>query len=267
MVSLSLPTDKMIAEIEGAIGWVTFNNPERRNAVSLEMWSALPAIFDRLEAEPAVRVIVLRGAGDKAFVSGLDISQFEDEIASSQAALRLEELSGAANRRIRQCPKPTITMIHGYCIGAGMQIAANCDLRVAADNAGLGITAAKLGLGYPVASVKRLLDLVGPTHMAEIFFTGRLFSAAEAERIGFLNRVVTVSELEQSVRETCQLIAANAPLTIGAFKQVMAELQATPSNVDLAACERLMNACFDSADYIEGRRAFREKRKPVFTGQ
>jgi enoyl-CoA hydratase len=267
MVSLPLATEKMIAEIEGAIGWVTFNNPERRNAVSLEMWEAIPATFDRLEAEPAVRVIVLRGTGDKAFVSGLDISQFEDEVASSQAAMRLEELSGTANRRIRECRKPTIAMIRGYCIGAGMQIAANCDLRIAADNASLGITAAKLGLGYPVASVKRLLDLVGPTHMAEIFFTGRLFSAAEAERIGFLNRLVTVSELEQSVRETCQLIAANAPLTIGAFKQVMAALQATPSNVDLAACERLMNACFDSADYMEGRRAFRAKRKPVFTGQ
>src|SRR5262245_5317375 len=129
MAALVLTTEKMLAEIDGPIGWITFNNPARRNAVSMEMWQAIPDIFDRLEAESAVRVIVLRGAGDKAFVSGLDISQFEDAFASSQAAVQLEALSAAANRRIRQCPKPTIVMVHGFCIGAGMQIAANCDLR------------------------------------------------------------------------------------------------------------------------------------------
>ncbi len=267
MASLALKTRKMVAEIDGAIGWVTFNNPERRNAVSMEMWQAIPEIFDAFEAESAVRVIVLRGAGDKAFVSGLDISQFEDAFSSSQAAVQLEGLSAAANRRIRECPKPTLVMIQGFCIGAGMQIAANCDLRVAADAATFGITAAKLGIGYPVKSIERLLHVLGPTHVAELFFTGRLFSAAEAEGIGFLNRVVAAAELEASVRETCQTIAANAPLTVTAVKQVMGLLAATPSEVDLAACERLMDACFDSADYTEGRRAFMEKRKAVFTGR
>jgi enoyl-CoA hydratase/carnithine racemase len=267
MVALALTTEQMIAEIDGAIGWVIFSNPARRNAVSMEMWQAIPAIFDSLEAEPAVRAIVLRGAGDKAFVSGLDISQFEDAFHSSQAAERLEALSAAANRRIRQCPKPTVAMIHGFCIGAGMQIAANCDLRIAADTASFAVTAAKLGLGYPVASVARLTEVLGPTHAAELFFTARLFSAAEAERIGFLNRVLTAAELDAGVRETCQAIAANAPLTVSAFKQVMVRLAQAASEQDLAACEEAMKACFDSADYAEGRRAFREKRKPVFTGR
>jgi enoyl-CoA hydratase len=248
MVSLALKTEKMIAEIDGAIGWVTFNNPERRNAVSMEMWQAIPEIFDSFEADSAVRVIVLRGAGDKAFVSGLDISQFEDAFSSSQAAVQLEGLSATANRRIRECPKPTLVMIEGFCIGAGMQIAANCDLRVAADNASFAVTAAKLGLGYPVKSVARLTEVLGPTRAAELFFTARLFSALEAEHMGFLNRVVAAAELEASVREVCQTIAANAPLTVGAFKQVMTRLAAMPSDEDLAACEQVMNACFDSAD-------------------
>jgi enoyl-CoA hydratase len=261
---LPLATDQMIAEIDGAIGWVTFNNPGRRNAVSVAMWQAIPGIFDQLEAEPSVRVIVLRGAGDKAFVSGLDISQFEDEFGSSEAARKLEEISARANARIRGAAKPTIAMISGYCIGAGVQIALNCDLRIAADTATLAVTAAKIGLGYPVESLKRLLDMVGPAAAREIFFTGRQFSAAEAERIGLINRVVPAAELEASVRETCATIAANAPLTIRAVKQVL-DMLAEPDH-DRARCDALMKACFDSADYAEGRRAFMEKRKPRFTG-
>jgi enoyl-CoA hydratase/carnithine racemase len=267
VASLPLSKNKVIAEIDGPIGWIVFNNPARRNAVSLEMWQAVPEIFDRFEAEAAVRVIVLRGAGDKAFVSGLDISQFADEFSSSQAAARLDALSATANRRIRKSPKPTIAMIGGYCIGAGVQIAVNCDLRIAAASATLAITAARLGLGYPVGSLKRLLDLVGPSFAKEIFFTARQFSAAEAERMGLVNRVVPASELESTVRSYGETIAANAPLTIGAIKQSIETLQSRLSDSDFAACERLMKACLDSADYAEGRRAFAEKRKPVFTGR
>jgi enoyl-CoA hydratase len=267
MIPVLLPTDKMIAEIDGAIGWVTFNNPARRNAVSMEMWRAVPEIFDRLEAEHGVRVIVLRGAGDKAFVSGLDISEFEDEFASSQAAVRLEEISATANRHIQASPKPTIAMIRGFCIGAGLQIAANCDLRVAAETATFAITAAKLGLGYPISSIERIVGIVGPGYAKEIFFTARQFTASKAERMGLVNRVVPDTGLESAVRDICKMIADNAPLTIAAFKQSVDRFQALLSDVDLAACERLMMACFDSADYVEGRRAFREKRKPVFTGR
>jgi enoyl-CoA hydratase len=264
---MSAATEKMIADVDGVIGWMIFNNPVRRNAISVEMWRAVPDILDAFEHDPAVRVIVLRGAGDKAFVSGLDISQFEEEFASSQSAAGLEALSARANQRIQAAAKPTIAMINGFCIGAGVQIAASCDIRIAAETASLAITAAKLGLGYPVHGLKRLMDIVGPSYVKEIFFTGRQFTAAEAERMGLVNRVMPAAELEGYVRETCAAIAANAPLTLGAIKQTVERLQALPSEVELAACERLMQACFDSADYAEGRRAFREKRKPVFSGR
>jgi enoyl-CoA hydratase len=237
MVSVPLATDKMIAELDGAVGWVIFNNPARRNAVSVDMWRAIPAIFDRLEAELAVRVIVLRGAGEAAFVSGLDISQFEDEFSSSQAAVGLEALSARANQRIRTSSKPTIAMIGGFCIGAGVQIATSCDIRIAADTATLAITAARLGLGYPVASLKRLLDIAGPSTVKEIFFTGRRFSAAEAGMMGLVNRVVPAAQLESTVREYGGAIADNAPLAIQAVKQMLDK--ALSPEVELAACGRL----------------------------
>src|SRR5262249_59348167 len=158
MAAVPLATDKMIADIDGAVGWMIFNNPARRNAVSLEMWRAIPDIFDAFEHNAAIRVIVLRGAGGTAFVSGLDISEFQDEFSSSPSAASVPALTARANQRIRTSAKPTIAMIEGFCIGAGVQIAANCDLRIAADTATFAITAAKLGLGYPVASLKRLID-------------------------------------------------------------------------------------------------------------
>jgi enoyl-CoA hydratase/carnithine racemase len=266
-MTVALTTDKMAAHVDGAIGWVVFNNPARRNAISLEMWRAIPAIFDAFESDDAVRAIVLRGAGDKAFVSGLDISQFEDQFSSSSAATGLEKLSAEANRRIQTSPKPTIAMVDGFCIGAGVQLAASCDLRIAADRAVFAITAARLGLGYPVLALKRLLDIIGPNGVKDLFFTARQFAAAEAQRMGLVDRVVPADLLGQDVRDYCDLIAANAPLTIKAVKQTVDRLLAAPSAQTLAACEDLMNACLDSADYAEGRRAFAEKRKPLFTGR
>jgi enoyl-CoA hydratase/carnithine racemase len=264
---VALTTDKMTARIDGAIGWVVFDNPARRNAISVEMWRAIPTIFDAFESDGNVRAIVLRGAGDKAFVSGLDISQFEDEFSSSTAATGLEQLSAEANRRIQTSPKPTIAMIDGFCIGAGVQLAASCDLRFAAERAVFAITAARLGLGYPVLALKRLLDIVGPNGVKDLFFSARQFSASEAARTGLVDRVIPAAELENDVRGYCELIAANAPLTIMAIKQAVGHLLAPPSAEALATCEDLMKACFDSADYAEGRRAFKEKRKPVFTGR
>jgi enoyl-CoA hydratase/carnithine racemase len=210
MVPLPATTEKMLAEIDGPVGWLTFNNPARRNAVSMEMWRAVPEILDRFEADPAVRVIVLRGAGDKAFVSGLDISEFAVAFASSASAVAIEEMSARACARIESSVKPTIAMINGFCMGAGIQIAASCDLRLAADAAVLAIPAARLGVGYPIASIKRLVDIVGPSNVKEIFFTARQFSADEAGRMGLVNRVVPADELETRVREMCAMIAGNA---------------------------------------------------------
>ena len=265
--TIELATDRMIARIEGPIGWMTFNNPARRNAVSLDMWAAVPAILDRFEADPGVRVIVLRGEGDKAFVAGADISQFEKHRSSRETVAEYDAVAKVAGERLERTEKPTIAMVRGFCIGGGVGIAATCDLRIAADDARFGIPAARLGLGYGPDGVKRLMALVGPANTREIFYTARHFTAAEMQGMGFVNRVTTVDGLEEQVRSTCDMIAANAPLTIKALKRTVAELLKPSHQFDRETCDRLVRECFDSADYIEGRRAFMEKRKPVFHGR
>jgi enoyl-CoA hydratase/carnithine racemase len=219
MTALPLATEKMIAEVDGAIGWVIFNNPARRNAISMEMWRAVPEILDRFEADPAIRVIVLRGAGEKAFVSGLDISEFETAFSSSAMAVGIEAMSARACARIEAAAKPTVAMINGFCMGAGIQIASSCDLRVAADSAVLAIPAARLGVGYPADSIHRLVALMGPSHVKEMFFTARQFSAAEAAHMGLVNRVVPAAALENHVRDFCAIIADSGPTVIRAGAQ------------------------------------------------
>ena len=265
--TIKLPTERMIARIEGTIGWMIFNNPDRRNAVSSEMWEAIPLIMDRFEADPAVRAIVLRGAGDRAFVAGADISQFEKNRSSPETVAQYERIADVAHQRFAETAKPVIAMIHGWCIGGGVGIAVDCDLRIAAEGAKFGVPAARLGLGYAAPGVKKLMDLVGPAHTKEIFFTARHFTAAEALAMGLVNRVVADGELEAYVRSYCAMIADNAPLTMKALKRTVDELRRASPAVDYALCERLVKDCFDSQDYIEGRRAFMEKRKPVFAGR
>lgn len=266
-VTIKTPTERMIAAKDGAIGWMTFNNPERHNAVSVDMWQAIPGIVDAFETDPDVRVIVLKGAGERAFVAGADISQFESERSSPEAVANYERMNEDATRRIATAQKPTIAMIRGYCIGGGLGIALCTDLRIASDDARFAIPAAKLGLGYRAAGIKLLVDLVGPAHAKEIFFTARQFSAAEAHGMGLVNRVVSAAALEDSVRETADMIGANAPLTVGSVKRIVAELARAGDGYDRELCERLVQECFASEDYAEGRRAFMEKRKPVFKGR
>ena len=264
---IELPTKRMIARIDGAIGWMIFNNPERRNAMSREMWDAVPTIMDRFESDPAIRAIVLRGAGEKSFVSGADISEFEAQRSSPELVARYEAVSDEATRRITQSSKPVIAMIQGFCIGGGVGIAVGCDLRIAAEGSKFGVPATRLGLGYGPAGVKKLMDLVGPAHVKEIFYTARHFSAAEALAMGLVNRVVPEAELESYVRSYCAMIAENAPMTMRAVKRTVEELLKTSPDADLAECDRLVAACFASEDYIEGRRAFMEKRRPAFKGR
>jgi enoyl-CoA hydratase len=260
------PSERMIAEPDGAIGWMVFNNPARRNAISLDMWQAIPAILDHFERDPAIRVIVLKGAGDKAFVSGADISQFERERSSAESVADYDRIAEAAQSRLQETAKPTIAMIHGFCIGGGLGVALGCDLRIAAEDARFGIPAARLGLGYRWGGVKKLVDLVGPAYAKEIFYTARHFTAAEALGMGLVNRVIPPQEVEVFVRDYCALIGENAPLTLEAVKGVIAEI-AKPGQIDRAKCEALVARCFGSQDYVEGRRAFMEKRKPVFVGK
>jgi enoyl-CoA hydratase len=261
------PTERMIAEKEGAIGWMIFNNPERRNAVSTDMWEAIPVLLSRFEEDAEVRVVALRGAGDKAFVAGADISQFEKQRSTPEGIARYEEIAETAWRSLATFPKPTIAMIRGYCMGGGMAIAACCDLRIASDNSRFAIPAAKLGLGYRAGGIKALVDIVGPAFAREILFTARQFTAEEAQGMGLVNRVVSGTELEPYVRNYCETIAGNAPLTIFAAKRTIAEVTKPSASIDYDLCQRLVADCFESADYAEGRKAFMEKRPPVFRGR
>jgi enoyl-CoA hydratase/carnithine racemase len=259
-------TAKLIARKEGAVGWIVFNNPDRRNATSYEMWQALPVVLDAHARDPEVRVIVLRGAGEKAFSAGADISQFKEK-RSGDAAREYNAAADSANQALRQCAKPTIAMIRGYCIGGGVALAVGCDIRIAADDARFGVPAAKLGLGYRFDGIQRLASIVGPAHTAEIFFTARQFTAQEALRMGLVNRVVPAAELESFVGDYGRGIALNAPLTIAAVKRALIELQKDLGERDLALCQRMVDACFASEDYREGQAAFLEKRKPQFEGR
>jgi enoyl-CoA hydratase len=264
---LTLQTDRMIAYVDGAIGWMVFNNPARRNACSTDMWAAIPGIIDAFEANPAVRVVVLRGTGETAFVAGADISEFEKTRSSAAANIGYEQLTETAGKRLAECSKPTIAMIHGFCIGGGVALALGCDLRVTADDGKFGVPAVRLGLGYGPGGVKKLMDLVGPAFTKEIFFTARHFTADEAQSMGLVNRVVPKAKLESYIRNYCGIIADNAPMTINALKRTVAELAKLSLQADIEFCNRLVQECFDSQDFVEGRRAFLEKRRPVFQGR
>jgi enoyl-CoA hydratase/carnithine racemase len=260
-------TQKMIAEKDGAVGRIVFNNPARHNAVSLDMWEAVPKILDDFEADERVRVIVLSGAGGKAFVSGADISEFKEKRASEAAAAEYARISEGARKRIEDTPKPTIAMIRGYCIGGGVGTALACDMRIAAEGSRFGIPAAKLGLGYAYDGIKKLIDLVGPAYAREIFYTARQFSAEEALRMGLINQLVPDAELETYVGGYCEMIAANAPLTVRSVKIIVREALREESRRDMALARRVVEECFASEDYAEGRTAFMEKRKPLFKGR
>jgi enoyl-CoA hydratase/carnithine racemase len=259
-------TGKMLSRKEGSVGYMTFNNPEKLNAVSLEMWDAASRIMSDFAADDAIRVVVITGAGGKAFVSGADISRFENERSNEEQQARYNEIVAKANDSLYSFPKPTIAMIRGYCIGGGLGLAVCCDLRICSDNSRFAIPAAKLGLGYGYTGIKRLADLVGPSFAKEIFFTARQFDAAEAQTMGLVNRVVPADQLETYVKGYADTIGGNAPLTVNAVKFIANQTVADEGKRDLKRCADLVKGCFDSKDFIEGRRAFMEKRKPAFTG-
>ena len=260
-------TDKMISRKGDGFGWMVFNNPERHNAVSLDMWLAAIEIMRDFAADDDVRVVLIAGAGEKSFVSGADISRFDDERAEADAVARYNDATEGAYQAVLTSPKPTIAMIQGYCIGGGTNLAVCADLRIASDRAQFSIPAARLALGYDYARVRRVMDLVGPAYAKEIFFTARRFAAEEALRMGLVNRVVAHDALEEQTREIAGTIAGNAPLTMKAIKQSVHEALKPESERDLAAVERVVHDCFESEDYAEGRRAFADKRKPEFKGR
>ncbi len=261
------PTPHLIAEKRDQVGWLTFSRPERMNAVSVEMWAAIPEIMAAFEADGGIRVVVLTGAGGKAFVAGADISQFSDTREDARAAAEYERINGEAFAAIRDCSKPTIAMINGYCIGGGLAIALSCDLRIAAEGSSFAIPAAKLGLAYPIDGMEQVLRVVTPAFAKEIFFTARRFDVAEARAMQLINAALPANELEAYTAQICTQICANAPLTLRAAKHAIDTIAAKPESYDRAGVETLSAACFGSADYAEGRAAFLEKRKPEFKGR
>ena len=262
------PTSKLLMEKDGPIGWIIFNQPEKRNAVSQEMWEQMPEYVNDLASDDAIRVVVLRGAGDQAFVAGADISQFKDRRRNMSDEEEYRRISARGSDSLTNLGKPLLAMIHGYCVGGGVSIAITCDIRIAADDAHFGVPAARLGLGYHYHGMEKLMKLVGPAYTKEIFFTARTdFSAQDALRMGLVNQVVPKAELESFTRDYAQKIARNAPLTIRSAKTSVDQLLRPHGERDLALLEKLIADCFNSQDYQEGVKAFSEKRRPQFQGR
>jgi len=259
-------TERVKTWTEGAVLHIRFNNPAKHNALSMDMWEALPPLLERAAKDGGVRAVVLSGEGGKSFVSGADISQFEDMRAAREAVKKYESVAEAALQGLAEFAKPTIAAIQGYCIGGGLNVAISCDIRLATSDSTFSIPATRLGLGYRYSAMKNLTQLVGPGYAKDIFFTARRFDAAEALRMGLVNRTCEPGGLDALVSEYTTAIAAGAPLTIKAGKAIIREVLKN-GDADLDLSRRLILDCFESEDYIEGRRAFMEKRKPIFKGK
>lgn len=260
------PTERVQTWLDGSTLHIRFNNPARHNALSVDMWEAVPPLLLQAAADARLRLVVFSGAGEKAFVSGADISQFEDQRAQRSAVTRYEEMAETALMAIQECPLPTLSCIRGWCIGGGVNVAMACDLRIASTDSVFSVPAARLGLGYRYSAMKNLVDLIGPGAAKDLFFTARRIDAAEALRLGLINRSAAPQDLPALLAEYTQSLADNAPLTVRAGKAITAQVLKASPEVDRELCQRMIRACFDSADYTEGRTAFMEKRKPVFKG-
>jgi enoyl-CoA hydratase/carnithine racemase len=257
---------ELVTRRDGAIGSIVFSNPARYNALTFEMWQGLPAALAAFDADPAVRVVVLAGDGDKAFVSGADISQFEKTRATADAQALYNRAVEAAYLAPVLSAKPVVAKIRGICMGGGLGLAAACDIRIAADDAVFRMPAARLGLGYNFVGMRRFVQVLGAANTADIFFSARKFDAADALHIGFANRVVPAPDLDREVEAYCRLIGENAPLSLVEAKAAIREVLKDPADRDIAALQKMVDACFASEDYKEGRTAFMEKRTPNFKG-
>jgi enoyl-CoA hydratase len=258
---------KILQSVSDGVGVITFNNPEKRNAMSLDMWEGLGHALVELRDDPDVRVVILTGAGDKAFVSGADISQFEKTRHNAEASEEYSRKSAAQRALLADYPKPIIACVRGFCLGGGMQMAMAADIRIASDNSQFGIPAAKLGIAYGYDGLKHLVSLVGPSWARLIMYTGMRIESAEALRIGLVDRVVPDAELWNATMEIARTISGNAPLAIKAAKITIAQVLKDPGDRDMAAIKAIGIACMDSEDFREGRTAFMEKRKPEFKGR
>src|SRR4051812_9069910 len=263
----SFADGKILQSVTDGVGVITFNNPAKRNAMSLDMWEGLGHALVELRDDSDVRVVIMVGAGDKAFVSGADISQFEKTRHNAEASEEYSKRSAAQRALLADYPKPTIACIRGFCLGGGMQVAMLADIRMAAENSQFGIPAAKLGIAYGYDGLKHLVSLVGPSWARLLMYTGMRIDSAEAQRIGLVDRVLPEAGLWDATMEIARTISGNAPLAIQAAKITIAQVLKDPGARDFDAIKDIATACMDSEDFREGRRAFMEKRKPVFKGK
>ena len=261
------PTERVIVRLDGSTLHIVFNHPARHNALSVDMWGAVPPLLEQAERDERVRLVVFSGAGEKAFVSGADISQFEDQRAAAEAVKHYEALAEDALTGIHRFSKPTLACIRGWCIGGGLNVAIACDIRIAASDAVFAIPAARLGLGYRYSALKNLVDLIGVGAAKDLFYTARRIDAAEALRLGLVSRVSAPDALPALLAEYTGSIGENAPLTLFAAKAIVGEILKPSPELDAARCTELILRCFKSEDYAEGRRAFMDKRKPTFKGR
>jgi enoyl-CoA hydratase/carnithine racemase len=258
---------EVMMKADGAVAWVTISNVARHNAMSRTMWLQLADVVAQVEADNALRVLVLKGDGDKAFVSGADISEFEGRADSKEASDEYARAVAGAERALTNCTVPVIAMINGICMGGGLGLAVSCDLRYASSDARFRMPAARLGLGYGLDNMRRIVNVMGAPGAADIFYTARIFDGVEAERFGLVHRAVDAVALESLVKETAEMVAANAPLTLHAAKLAIRAASHEADAAEEKAVAAAVARCGDSDDYTEGRTAFMEKRVPDFQGK
>lgn len=267
MTAIPAKSEKIAARKDGAIGWLVFNNVAKHNAISMDMAEAVPEVMRAFENDPEVRVIVVAGAGEKAFAAGSDISGFESVRADPAKNRHYNDVNERSYNAVYECTKPTVAMIRGYCIGGGLDFATSCDVRFCSDNAVFAVPAGKLGLGYGHEGILRFARVTGLMRARDLFLSGRRMNAEEALRIGLVHRVIPLAQLEAETIAYAQTIADNAPLTLAALKRAFLEYEKSPGERDLSRAQAMIDACFKSEDYVEGRAAFAAKRKPQFKGK
>ncbi len=263
---MKLSTQKILAENDGAVGRIILNNPERRNAISLDMWEGISEAFDQFSDDPEIRCIVMRGSGEKAFASGADISQFKERRSNADAAEEYARISMAGRQKMLQCEKPFIAEIRGFCMGGGLGIALAADIRIASEDSQFGVPAARLSIAYDRLNLGNLVALVGPSKAKEILLTAKRYSGIEAEKMGLINSCVPALDLVATVADITDRIAENAPLSMKASKLTINELMKDDSAFNSKLVDDLTRDCFDSKDYQRGQEAFLNKRKPIFVG-
>lgn len=259
--------NSLIVEKRGSEGWITFNNPAKHNAMSLDMWAGLVPALSVFEADDEIRVVVLTGAGEKAFVSGANISQFDKLRSSTDAVAEYERVAEGAQNALYNYSKPTVARIKGYCIGGGLNLALCCDVRIACDNSSFAIPAGKMGLGYRMTAIRNLVTVVGPANALDIFLSARRLGSDEALRMGLVQHLASEESFEETVRQYLERLAANAPITLAVGKKMIRQFQEVPAHIDMEQMRNLVMTCFASEDYQEGKQAFAQKRAPVFKGR